>query len=317
MALNLAQIASTPSGARRLRLITAISELTVRPGFAVPTDALAEVDAYYGQDDRALEADLRWMKDRGWVEFWASIAGIKDVLIEAAGYDAASVFIESRTDIVERSKSARENYLRWLYDCDHNDDRRLTHSDFRASAHGNYLGQEFSDGEIRKAARRLVDGGYITGERMATGSYAAPRISNEGINIIERYGSLAKIPAASQGNVTTHINLADSHGNNLNVGGSKVTQTSNVTVDQLEQATMFIRSAKGLIPLLGLADGDQVKALEIIGELESETTGPAPKRDRIKELISKVAEIAALGTAQGMVDALVGMAESTLAALGG
>ncbi|MDR7356384.1 hypothetical protein [Paeniglutamicibacter sulfureus] len=317
MTSELIELAGTQIGARRLGLITSINDNAVRAGSEVSTKPFEQDHEDYRQDWHVMQSDLRWMDKIGWIMCDESAAGIDGVLIQSDGVEVARAFKSAREDVAARVKVARENYLRWLYNCDHNEESRITYDDFRANALGVYLGKEFTDKEIRRAAQWLVDGSYITGQRMQTGSYSNPQITNDGSDVIDRYGSLADTPASPQGNVTTHISLADSHGNNLNVGGSNVSQSTNVTVEQLKEATKFIGSAKGLVPLLDLSAQDQARALEAISQLELETTGPAPKQGRVKELIAKVTEIAALGTAQGMVDALVSMGETAMAGFGG
>ncbi|MFJ6416502.1 hypothetical protein [Paeniglutamicibacter sp. NPDC091659] len=264
-----------------------------------------------------LQEDIRWMLKKGWLHSEEMLSGFDHVSITDAGEDVVHTLRSARSNMPNRARALRDNYLRWLYDCDHNGDTRLTYDAFRATPHGNYLDQEFSDQEIRRATSRLAEDDFIAGEKMATGSIANPRLTTAGFDVIERYGSLANIPASQQGNVTTHISLADSHGSNISVGSSNVTQSSNVSVEQLEQVQKFIGSAKDMVPHLGVSPDKQAVALESINDLALEVAAPTPDSSRMKDLINKVSDIVILGSAQGMVDAVMGMAEKAMTALGG
>ncbi|MFL4480533.1 hypothetical protein ACIPUB_19945 [Paeniglutamicibacter sp. ORCA_105] len=316
MTSELIKLASTPIGARRLNLITAINENVDRAGFEVSMKPFElSHDEYHGNYNVFLD-DLRWFENQGWVWFEADGTGISGVVVKAAGSEAVRAFKTAREDIAARVKVARDNYLRWLYDCDMNGDTGLRYEDFRSSKHGSYLGVEFTDQEIGKAASWLIAKKYMTGNLMSAGYYTYPKITTAGSDIIEGPGSLAGIASSAYSSIT-NVNVNGSHGSNVNVGGSNVTQTATATVKQVQEAQKFVESGRVLAQHLGLSPDLHSQVLEVIEEVEVEAATPNPKKNVLVELMAKARDLAVLGTATGMVNAFEQVANGAIAAIGG
>ncbi|PQZ87853.1 hypothetical protein [Arthrobacter sp. MYb222] len=313
---DIRQMAETASGMRRLKLLEAICNADTRPGYEVDTEQFEQMHDDYVSNWRAMQEDLRWMKSLGWLAFEESAAGVQGVRTQAEARDAVQEFVGLRTDSMQRAQAARDAYLLWLYDCDSSDEVSTTYDDFRSSRHGAYLGTRFSDREIGKAAAFLKDKKYMRGTLMNAGVYTSPKITTSGIEILERYGSLKNSPPSENSSVT-NINVNGSHGSNVNVGGNNVTQSTSVSLEQIEKSKEFVNSARGLAPILQLSPDEQAQLLEAIDAVEAEVTAPEPKKNILVELISKTKDLALQGAASGIVHAFQQIASTALTAIGG
>ena len=313
---DIRQMAETASGMRRLKLLEAICNADTRPGYEVDTEQFEQMHDDYVSNWRAMQEDLRWMKSLGWLAFEESAGGVQGVRTQAEARDAAQEFVGLRTDAMQRVQAARDAYLLWLYDCDSSDEVSTTYDDFRSSRHGAYLQTRFSDREIGKAAAFLKDKKYMTGTLMNAGVYTSPKITTSGIEILERYGSLKNSPPSENSSVT-NINVNGSHGSNVNVGGNNVTQSTSVSLEQIEKSKEFVNSARDLAPILQLSPDEQAQLLDAIDAVEAEVAAPEPKKNILVELISKTKELALLGAASGIVHAFQQIASAALTAIGG
>lgn len=63
------------------------------------------------------------------------------------------------------------------------------------------------------------------------------------------------------------------------------------------------------MPMFGLSSDQERQGMETRDELEGELIRPEPDSGRIKKLVGKAVEVAALGTTSGVVEAFIGLTE--------
>lgn len=316
--VDVLEMAGSGIGLRRLELVIAMSEVEVRSGQEIMTEQFEDLHDDYVADWHVLQADLRWMKTEGWVEYEASAAGIQGVRLLGQGQHVAQRFSDARLDVTVRLQKARELVLRWLYECDATDIRSPRIQDFIDSKHGSYLGKQFKSNEITKAMKWLEDKGFMTGQYMQAGYYTYPKITTDGSDVLEEYGSLSNVPKESRPSVTTTtVHMNGSHGSNLNIGGNNVTQSTAMTAEQIGASVSFVESSRGLVPSLGLTEEQVSEITEVLDEVEKESSSPAPKRGLLVDLMTKARDIALLGSATAMVNAYEFLANGSIQAITG
>ncbi|WP_269939233.1 hypothetical protein [Arthrobacter sp. HY1533] len=309
---------ASPSELRQYKLIGRILEVSEETGHRqVPTESLYRGGHLLNADERAMDADLAAFKARGWVDYFASVAGIDEVVLKQPGADAGEAFEKFRTNPRNRVPAARDALVQWLYDEYLDGNSYPVINRFSESAFENFYGVPFTWPEVIRACTWLHSEGFIAGTRTNAGVVPRPSITPKGIRFVE---GRASVNDQHNGGVTTvtnnHLKVEGSSGVNVALNSQNVNQSNSVTIEQIEQTTKFIGSARSLVPALGLDGDQQERALQVIGELEVESTSTAPNQGRLKQLMGKVLEIVVTGTATGVADALVAMGNGVIGSLG-
>ncbi|MDJ0316158.1 hypothetical protein [Arthrobacter antibioticus] len=308
-------LADSQVGLRHLMLMAALAKRA--QGNQVSTDWFYQNAGDTTRDAAQLTGDFETLQEKGWLWFEKSIVGIDEVVLTQPGNDIAEEFGVLRDSPRERVKAARDRVLHWLYDSDLAGISSPVIDRFFESGHANYYGTPFSETELERACNWLHDEELIAGTKTWGGPIPRPNITNKGTRVVESGESVNA--QSGNGGTTVHnnnINIKDSHSLNVAAGSSHVSQSNTLTIEQISQTTQFVESARSLVPLLGLPEDGQVLAGQLVDQLEAEVAAPVPSQSKMKELVSKVVDIAVTGTATGLVNALVTLGTGMMTSLG-
>lgn len=263
----------------------------------------------FGLDWRAFDNDLETLLDKDWISYEKASGRTNDVTITQQGVDAADEFRSFITDPRKRNIAARDAVLQWLYD-EHLHGRSSPNiARFTISKYGKFYGDDFTETEISQATRILRERQFIRGTAAMGGSVIRPEITALGIQKIEDQETPPAV-AASEG--APVININNSGSMNLTTGGNNVSQSITLTSNQVDDVRKVATALREMLPILGIPAERQAEVVEVATELEQETNDPAPAPGRLKSLLNRMMEVLALGTAEGAVEALNGLAEKAL-----
>lgn len=266
----------------------------------------------FGLDWRAFDSDLEKLLDKEWIFYEKASGRTMDVTITQQGVDAADDFRSFMTDPRKRNIAARDEVLHWLYD-EHLHGRSAPNiARFTISKYGKFYGDDFTENEISQATRILRERGLIRGTALTDGSVIQPDITALGIQKIEDEDLPPAVAASERAPV---FNITNSGSMNLTTGGSNVSQSITLTSNQVDDVRKVATALKEMLPILGIPAERQAEVAAVATELEQEANAPAPAPGRLKPLLSRVMEVLALGTAEGAVEALNGLAEKALETL--
>lgn len=249
--------------------------------------------------------------DQGCIFFERSHAGIEDFQLEQVGRDAAEEFEALRNNKRKRAAAIRDLMLEWLHDEYMDGNNSPVIDGFLESRHGSFYGLPFTEDEMTHTSYWLRDEGYINGDSSFGGPIARPSLTTKGVKAVE-HGTSVSAPADSGvGNVNNNYNVhvSNSHDFNLAAGSPGAVQSNTLTVAQAEEAKKVAEAFRAMMPMFGLSTDDEHQGIEIRDELEGELVQPDPNSGKIKALIGKAVEVAALGTTSGVVEAFIGLAE--------
>lgn len=265
--------------------------------------------------ESAIESDLEVLKERGWIRFWRSLAGIGTVMVDQPGIDVAAEFSELKRNPRRRAQAIRDAVLHWLYDVNLSDGHAAAVSDFlRAGQH--YFGEPFTEAELVRAAKWLMDEKYMTGQGTWGGEILRPTITSKGMKVIDNGLSVNAMPT-SGGMTVNKVNVHGSHGVNIAVASSNVTQANTLSQGQIEQVEKILGSVRAMMSpqVTGVSEDVAAESAVVVGEIEDVIQSSAPEAGRVKALLFKLTELAATGTVQGAVDALNSMIQQGIGSM--
>lgn len=299
-------LVQSPSGQRQLRLMTLLAELEpVDRDHQVEIDALENEPERFGFSSSSLEGDLEAMKEWGWVEFWPTMEGIGSVMVKQPGLDVADEFKVLKANPRRRAQEIRDAILNWLYDEHVSGGHALGISDFLKSSKNQYFGDPYSEEELARAARWLLDEEYVDGFKTMGPELLRPSITTKGMRVIETEQSVNRA-LTTAGITVNEVNITGSQGVNVSVASSNVTQSNTLTQGQIDEVAKMLGSVRAIMTptTAGVTEDVAAQAQFIAGQLEEEIKSPSPQSSVVKALGIKLMELAATGTVQGVVDAL-------------
>lgn len=302
-------LAQSRAGQRQLRLLQALTELEPLDNHRqVRVRPLRDDSERWGLDAGAITSDLRYLQSLGMVECFESVAGINNVFIKQPGLDTAGEFRELRTNLRRRAQELRDIVLNWLYDEQLSGGKVSVLNDFLKSPLNQYLGDPFTEEELWRAGKWLLDQEYIDGMRAYGNILARPIVTTKGINVIETEQSVNKALNAA-GVTMNNVTITGSQSVNVAVGSSNVTQSSSMTQGQVELVERVLGSVRAMLNpmVIGVTEEAATEAQIAVDEIEEEIHSQAPDGGKVKALLLKLTELAATGTVQGGVDALSAM----------
>ncbi|WP_437770640.1 hypothetical protein [Arthrobacter sp. KNU40] len=315
--MTVESLAQTRVGQRQLRLIQALTEQEpLDNDHQVSLDLLREDGERWGIESAAIDSDLDALKSLGMVNYFRSLAGINTAFIEQAGLDAAHEFRQLRTNPRRRAQEIRDAVLNWLYDMHLTTNGVQALGDFLASQNANFLGEPYTVVELERAGEWLVDQQYMTGQRTWGAEVLRPRITTEGIRLVETGNSVNDI-LSSAGVTVNKVNISGSQGVNVAVASSNVTQSNTLTQGQIEQAERILGSVRAMLnpAVIGVTEEVAAEAVAVAGQVDKEIQSQAPQTGKVRALLLKLMELAATGTVQGGVDALNAMMQQGVAGM--
>ncbi|WP_160665136.1 hypothetical protein [Pseudarthrobacter sp. ATCC 49987] len=310
-------LVQSPSGQRQLRLIEVLSGLEpVDDHYQVDIEALEKDPEQWGFSSLALAGDLEAMKSWGWLDYWESLEGIGSVLLKQPGLDAANGFGELKSNRSRRAQHLRDAVLNWLYDQDVSGGHVSGISDFLESASNQYLGDPYSQDELYRATKWLLEEEYIKGHKASGGELIRPSVTTKGSRIVEAEQSVNQA-LTSAGLTMNNVTITDSQSVNVALQSSNVTQSNSMTQGQVEVVERILGSVRAMVnPLvLGVTEDVTTQAQIVANDVEEEIHSSAPDSGKVKALLLKLVDHAATGTVQGGIDALNAMMQQGIAGL--
>ncbi|MGJ9404053.1 hypothetical protein [Arthrobacter sp. KK5.5] len=264
----------------------------------------------WGVNENAIDQDITHLMQLDYLFFERSAVGIGDFHLKQAGRDAAEEFEALRLNPRKRAMVIPDLMLRWLYGEYLNGNESPVIDGFLKSPHGNFYGSPFTEAELTRASYRLLEDGYISGTGSHGGPVIRPSLRAKGIKVAEQDGSVSAPAASAVGNVHNyHVSVSNSQGINVAAGSSGATQSNTLTANQTDEAKKVAEAFRAMMPMFGLSSDQERQGMEVRDELEGEIIRPEPDSGRIKKLVGKAVEVAALGTTSGVVEAFIGLTE--------
>lgn len=313
-----ASLAQSRTGQRQLRLLQALTELEPLDNHhQVHVRPLRADSERWGLDAGAITSDLRYLQSLGMVECFESVAGINNVFVKQPGLDTVEEFRELRSNLRRRAQELRDIVLNWLYDEQLSGGKVKVLNDFLNSPRNQYLGDPFTEEELWRAGKWLLDQEYIDGMRAYGNILARPIVTTKGINVIETEQSVNKALNAA-GVTMNNVTITGSQSVNVAVGSNNVTQSNSLTQGQIEQVEKILGSVRAMLnpAVIGVTQEVATEAQTAADEVEQEIHSPAPDGGKVKALLMKLADLAATGTVQGGVDALNALMQQGIAGIG-
>ena len=310
-------LVQTTSGLRHLQLLSDLVDFQQIDGSRhVDVTDMYTVARLEGRPRESVTSDLEALQERGWMWFERSGGGIESVVLTQPGVDTAEDFRALRTDPRRRVKEIRDTILNWLYDEQLIGGNVLGISDFLNSSKNHYLGEPYSDEELARATKWLLDEEYIDGFKTWGAELVRPTVTTKGIRVIEAEHSVNKSLDAA--GVTNNVTITGSQAVNVALQSSNVTQSSSMTQGQVEVVERILGSVRAMLNpiVLGVTEDVTTEAQIVANEVEGEIQSPAPDAGKVKALLLKLVDLAATGTVQGGFDALNAMMEQGINGIG-
>jgi hypothetical protein len=310
-------LAQSKTGLRHLQLISALIDYEHLDGNRqVGVGALYTEAKNRGLPRQSVTGDLEALQERGWLWFEAASAGIQTVILNQDGVDVAEEFKELRANPSRRARRLRDDVLNWLYDQDIKGGHVSGISDFLESSSNHYLGDTYSQEELYRATKWLLEEEYVNGTKASGGELVRPSITAKGMRTVEAEQSVNEA-LTSAGLTMNNVTITDSQSVNVALQSSNVTQSNSMTQGQVEVVERILGSVRAMVnPLvLGVTEDVTTQAQLVVNEVEEEIHSSAPDGGKVKALLLKLVELAATGTVQGGVDALNAMMQQGIAGL--
>jgi len=315
--IDLEAAVKSPSKLRQLHLLGEIYRLS--EGWnrrQIPTAGLYNEGHEWGIDVSALRSDFNALMDAGWIYFEASAGGVDEILIKQEGIDVALEYQNKRSNPRQRAAALKAALLNWLYDQYLAGEDPKDFVSFKAESEGSYLGLAYSDDEITRTAKSLMDKSYIQAWTPINGKVMSPRITASGIHMVELTESAGSAAKPEGMIVNNNFNIRDSHSMNFAVSSPGAVQSNTLNAEQVAQARKVGTFLRDIKPALGLPTERQEDADVVIAELEQETASPEPSPGKLKALLFKVLDVVATGTAESAVEVVSSMAQTAIEGLG-
>jgi hypothetical protein len=309
-------LVQSDSGMRQLDLLIMLTEMPADRDNQVNIEEMERDPLLKGLTESELEGDLELLKEWGWVDFWPSLGGIGSVVLKQPGLDAARNFTALRTDPRRRVLECRDAVLKWLYDGHLLNETPQGISDFLYCRGCQYLGAQYSQEELFRAAQWLMDKGYIKGHKAMGGEVLRPSITSDGTSVVET-GQSVNAVLKQAGMTVNEVNISGSQGVNVSVASSQVNQSNTMTHGQIEQVERILASVRAMLTpaVIGVTAEVADQAQAIVGEVEEEIQASSPNSGKVKGLLLKLAELAGTGTIQATVDALSALMQQGIAGM--
>lgn len=271
---------------------------------------------HWDVDWRSVDQDFTELMSLDYLFFERSVAGIGDFHLKQAGRDAAEEFKLLRSNKRKRATAILDLLLEWLHDEYLEGNESPTISNFLKSPKGGFYGIPFTDGELNRASYRLRDEGYVTGMGAMGGSVVRPSLTAKGIRAVEHGNSVSAPATHGAANVYMYnFDIRNSHGINLAAGSPGANQSNTLTATQTDDAKKVAEAFRAMMPLFGLSTAKEQQGIEVRDAIEGELVRSEPDGSKIKALVLKAIEVAALGTTGGAVEAFIGLAERFVASI--
>lgn len=270
----------------------------------------------WGLESGAITSDLQHLATLDLVYCFESVAGINNVFIKQPGLDVVKEWQEVRSNPRRRAQEIRDALLNWLYDEHVGGGHVAGISDFLDSSMNHFMGDPYSESELARAAKWLMEEEYIDGFKTMGAELLRPSITTKGMRVIETEQSVNTALSSAGVNVT-EVNISGSSGVNVAVASNNVNQSNTLTQGQIEEIERILGSVRAMLnpTVIGVTEEVHAEAQVVVAQLEEEIQSPAPKTGIVKSLIIKLMEQAATGTLQGGVDALNSMMQQGIAGM--
>lgn len=311
-------LVQSPSGQRQLRLIEVLSGFDAVDDYhQVDIEALEKNPEEWGFSSLALEGDLEAMKSWGWLDYWESLAGIGSVMLKQPGLDAANRFEELRSNPSRRAQHLRDAVLNWLYERDLSGGHVSGISDFLETPNNQYLGDPFSQEDLYRATKWLLEEEYVKGFKASGGELLRPSVTTKGSRTVEAEQSVNQA-LTSAGFTLNNVTITDSQSVNVALNSNNVTQSNTMTQGQVEAVERILGSVRAMLNpmVLGVSEGVTTEAQMLANQVEEEIHSEAPDGGKVKAMLLKLVDLAATGTVQGGIDALNAMMQQGIVGIG-
>jgi hypothetical protein len=214
----------------------------------------------------AISADMRALRDHGFVALDERLAGMWVARPTANGRDAWAQFSSMRGSRLERQRQLRNEYMLWIYEAA-TTARYPQPGDFLQSGAG-FLGEPYTAHELERVAVWLKERGFIRGQG-AWGHPApiSPEMTAKGEDYIENERDVHVDPRDASG--PTHIYNGPTQ---VAHAGRDVTQTQHNQVIA-DEALRLVDALRQLAKLELDARRDELT--KVADELEAEAAGEA------------------------------------------
>lgn len=262
----------------------------------------------WGMEQRAVDEDISALMDSGYLFFERSVAGIGDFHLKQAGFDAAGEFERLRSNPRKRAIALRDLLLGWIYEETLRGVRSPVLNKFLDSGI-DYYGSSFTERELYDASRHLRDEDYITGMAAHGAGVIRPQITLKGRYAVEQERSVS---APQSSAVSYTVNANNSRGFNMMVDSVGSSQSNTIIEINVDEARKVAEAFRSMIPIFGLPEEQLSEARSTSDELDIVLESDQPEPNKVRQLVNKATEVAALGTTSGVVQAFVEMARSFL-----
>ena len=306
----------TPEWTRRLRLLDLIHDAAA-PGRDV--DAERRARRLPPEDAEHAPADLADLAARGWIvrseedAIGGDTLGICRLLPE--GVDFLEDVRETREDTRARRRAARDAVLQWL---SHGEGQPRAVSEVHVSPYGLFFGHPFTEDEVKSAAGRLVERGFLVGQGTWSGELLLPRLTDTGERWAEsgRSASDDDPGGLSSGAAPVHVSVTDSQNVNVAAHSPGSSQALNVSTESKRQVLQVADALRDSLPLLGLDAATEGQAPALVEDLRAAANESSPDPGRLRQLLGRVQEVTVSGTGTAIGSALAALATHALQGLG-
>lgn len=258
-------------------------------------DDLTDDPRLLGNAVKALVADGLVVADE-------RLAGIVGVVPTDHGEITAAQRSELRKDRRLRSRACREAVLDWLYGQNH-----PVVTAFKGDTRAHYLGEAFTDDEIRSATRDLRDKGLVKGTVMASGWVLRPNITVQGKVVVEDFDSSI---STYEGNGTatpsgsTTVNISGENLNGVFTFGDNATITQNNGTSGSELTSLLAR-------IIEAARGTNEEATvnRLVTKIQLEADDDEPDETVVTKAVERLEAVATQATSNALVHSITQLAQ--------
>ncbi len=239
-----------------------------------------------------------------------------EVWLTEGGHDAVGRLLRHRADPAARHKAIRDSLLRFLYGSGLAGEDHVADEAVFQSACGSFYLDPFRFAELEAAKDWLISERLVS----ESGSWgplpvitpAGERLVRGGRSVMDAVG-----PAAGSTYSTT---VTNSTGVNVAQGSPGATQSVTLSADEVVEVDQLLAAVRALFSGSDTSTAEVAEVTGLTGELELAARGSTPSRQRVRQLVSRLAGAVGNAAAQAMASALVGpviqIAENLARALG-
>jgi hypothetical protein len=219
-------------------------------------------------------------------------------------------------DRVLRNHAARDAFLAWLHDQQRHGRGASDLKEFFNDPRSACSGQFFSMSDIGDAATYLADKKLIDATRRSReGDLLSARITANGLDCIERGGSVAEYANQPAKTSITYSFSAPVSGTNVAIGDG-ATQHATITSADLASVRTLIQAIAEALPGLGFDAQALNEAKDAASQVAVEMRQPQPDHHRLRAALGKMRDLLAQAGSQALAAVLSGAIDYERSKLG-